>query len=515
VAKKMILDLNSADAKAFYMQSTNYSSINLPEYFDFRGLLKEVDRQLKLDVLAKNKYPSKKNGAANYIFLSNKDGRYGWRPLELIHPVLYVDLINLVTLDANWKALQTRIKYLSKKSPNITCTSWPVVNSSRQKQQARQISQWWADMEQSSIVLSMEYRHLFKADITNCYGSIYTHSIAWAIHDKEVAKKNHSYSLFGNQIDTCIQAMRHGETNGIPQGSVVMDFIAEIVLRYIDSILSEKLKKAKIKDYKILRYRDDYSIFVNDPTAGRVILKLLTEVLADFKMQLNNNKIHETDDIIQGSIKNDKLQLLKLPLFVTKMVTDRNSVHVENINGFQKTLLQIYDFTNSHPNSSAVVSALQELRSRLEIAKASKMEVRPCVAILTSMIEKNPTLIPIVISLISKLTEDLAERDKESLVKQIIYKLRLIPNTGYLDIYVQRMAFSVFPEQEYDEHLSKVVIKDSLQKSLWNNDWLKSINNNLKKTVEQTKIIDRNKLNRTKWAIRVRETNLFDNVYPS
>ncbi len=45
-----------------------------------------------------------------------------------------------------------------------------------------------------------------------------------------------------------------------------MDFIAEIVLGYADTLITTEIKAAKILDYKILRYRDDYRIFVNSPT---------------------------------------------------------------------------------------------------------------------------------------------------------------------------------------------------------------------------------------------------------
>ena len=50
--------------------------------------------------------------------------------------------------------------------------------------------------------------------------------------------------MIGNAIDRRIQDMRGGQTNGIPQGSVLMDFVAEMVLGYIDFKLSEKIERA-------------------------------------------------------------------------------------------------------------------------------------------------------------------------------------------------------------------------------------------------------------------------------
>ena len=48
-----------------------------------------------------------------------------------------------------------------------------------------------------------------------------------------------------------------------------MDFIAEMVLGFADTELSVRIDSEKIKDFRILRYRDDYRIFVNNPPGWR------------------------------------------------------------------------------------------------------------------------------------------------------------------------------------------------------------------------------------------------------
>ena len=62
----------------------------------------------------------------------------------------------------------------------------------------------------------------------------------------------------GNQIDSIIRLISDSQTNGIPQGSILMDFIAEIVLFYLDREISVKIKNQEISDFKIIRWRDDY-----------------------------------------------------------------------------------------------------------------------------------------------------------------------------------------------------------------------------------------------------------------
>ena len=60
-----------------------------------------------------------------------------------------------------------------------------------------------------------------------------------------------------------------------------MDFIAEIVLLYADYLLTIKIKELGIKDFQILRYRDDYRIFTNNSNDGDEILKQLSYILSD------------------------------------------------------------------------------------------------------------------------------------------------------------------------------------------------------------------------------------------
>lgn len=160
------------------------------------------------------------------------------------------------------------------------------------------------------MALSLEYNHLLLLDITDCYGSLYTHSIVWALHTIEEAKKvenRNNPDFIGVVIDKHIQEMSFGQTNGIPQGSVLMDFIAEIVLGFGDYLLTLELDRLGITDYKIIRYRDDYRIFTNNPQLSSEIAKVLSEVLSKLNFKLNSAKTNSTDDVVLGSLKSDKV----------------------------------------------------------------------------------------------------------------------------------------------------------------------------------------------------------------
>ena len=80
-----IIDLNKEEAKEFFLESESYFSADLPEYFNFKFFLKEIER-LKggYDIL------NAKNDSTSYATYNNKDAKYAWRKLELVHPVLYL-----------------------------------------------------------------------------------------------------------------------------------------------------------------------------------------------------------------------------------------------------------------------------------------------------------------------------------------------------------------------------------------------------------------------------------------
>ncbi len=65
------------------------------------------------------------------------------------------------------------------------------------------------------IRLEKKFRYQISIDISKCFDSIYTHSIAWATKSKDEAKENISALTFGNHFDKVMQRLNHNETSGI------------------------------------------------------------------------------------------------------------------------------------------------------------------------------------------------------------------------------------------------------------------------------------------------------------
>ncbi len=303
-----VLDLSTTKALDYFMLSSNYSTIPFPKYIDFQPILDFVRvkierRDWRVCLKDSSKFPSDYDNVS-YRLLINKDGKYAYRPLQLVNPYLYYFLAREITKGQNWKFLKKR--FTEFRNEKCEVVSIPMMKSSKDKSSsAASVRSWWENIEQRSIELSLEYKYIFITDITNCYPSIYTHSFSWALHGMQYAKEHRNERNLGKLIDEFIMGMQYGQTNGIPQGGVLFDFLAEIVLGYADMLLYEELQKDGIVDYKILRYRDDYRIFSNSKEEIEKILIKLQIVLTRLNFQINSSKTRLSEDIVESSVKED------------------------------------------------------------------------------------------------------------------------------------------------------------------------------------------------------------------
>ncbi len=494
-----IIELSSKEARAFLLKPESYCTIGLPPYFQFKELLKNISDEFKgrnISSFWKCRKLLRSIEDVNYRFLHNKDGRYAWRPLELIHPALYVSLVHRITEECHWNLICEHFQRL-KKNQCIKCLSLPVESLTKEKDKAKQVNQWWENVEQKSIELSLDYELLIHTDIVDCYAAIYTHSIAWALHTKEVAKKNRTdKNLVGNIIDHHIQDMQQGQTNGIPQGSVLMDFIAEMMLGYADIELAEKLEENQIdkNNYQILRYRDDYRIFINNRQDGEKILKCLTEVMIDLGLKLNPQKTKTSDKVIGSSIKEDKLGWL------FRKQRDKN---------LQKHLLIIHDHSIKHPNTGSLLVSLNKYYKRLH--KGGKCgSPLPLISIVVDIAFHNPRSYPICFAILSKLISFLDnEQSKQKTIEKIQKKFSMIPNTEHMQIWLQRISLGFFLEKDFDEPLCKLVHEKT--KIPWNNEWLQE---DLRELIDASQIIDQGQLDNLLPIIPIEEVELFSEGYP-
>jgi glycosyltransferase involved in cell wall biosynthesis len=117
---KNILQLDCNEAREFFLQEESYNTIKFPPYIKFDSLIQAISGKLKISTQIykknekdKNIYSSEQENV-NYKLFNNKDGKYSWRLFQLIHPVLYVNLVHQITEDKNWNDILSAFENFKK-----------------------------------------------------------------------------------------------------------------------------------------------------------------------------------------------------------------------------------------------------------------------------------------------------------------------------------------------------------------------------------------------------------------
>lgn len=216
---------------------------------------------------------------------------YTDRTFGVMHPEIHNDIA--VHITKNWKKI---VKALVPKDSLVTSYSFPIPIDCRHPgrlgklRSGRAIYEFIGMIDDDIASLAYRYTHLVKADIKNFYPSIYTHSIAWALHGKKRVRENiRDNSLLGNRLDKLFQNASDGCTNGVPIGPVVSDIASEIVASAVDRILSKSIRDRKI-ECELVRFKDDYRILVKSESDGRKTIKLLQAALKEYNLELSDSK---------------------------------------------------------------------------------------------------------------------------------------------------------------------------------------------------------------------------------
>lgn len=471
---RQLTELSKEEAKQHFLKGSSYFNGDMPSYISFNPILSDVDT-----VLGGSNYSAFQNNNpcdfqnVNYNFITNKDGRFAWRPLELMHPAIYISLINVICESSNWEHITQRFSEFEGGA--VDCCSAPVMSVDNQTDVATQIKSWWQRVEQQSLCYSLEFSHVLHTDVTDCYGSLYTHSLSWALHGIEEAKQNRGKNgLLGNKIDSHIRAGRYGQTNGISQGSVLMDFIAEIVLGFVDQQISRSLGNPK--DFRILRYRDDYRIFTNSDDRAEEILQKVSDKLRSVGMKLGVSKTFMSKNVIEGSIKLDKLAGIDLK--------DLGNTNAKTI---QKQLLRLHSFGQRFPNSGALRRLVSDFHVRLSEQREKPDDLEVQVAIATDIAVASPSTFPVIAAILSHLISLDSSDKKIYLWEKVLKKMKRVPYNGYLEIWLQRVTQpkSVGIRFSSDERICQIVNRES--PDLWESAWIAS--SDLKAALDVSKMI--------------------------
>lgn len=203
------------------------------------------------------------------------------RKLSIVNPMAQLCLSKYIV--DNWQQINNHCNksQLSASKPVVN----PVPAFSKKKRSIK--TRTFIEFRNDCIKCSYDKMYELKADISWFYPSIYTHSIPWAIHTKEIAKQNRNdlSNYYGNVLDKYLRSCQSGQTNGIPTGPDTSLIIAEIILCSID----EKLQ-TEFPNLKGYRYFDDYYFYLSKKEEADEIMKFLQLQLGEFHLVLNEQK---------------------------------------------------------------------------------------------------------------------------------------------------------------------------------------------------------------------------------
>ena len=554
-----IIELSGKDALDALMSNNFYCTTELPEYFDFSGVLKYAADSIgnkSLDECVNGDCQPESMHGVNLNVITNKDGRYAVRPLTLANPFLYYMLARDICNEKAWTAIKECFKLYTHE--HITACAIPMVKVDDKPEPfkgATSILNWWNSMEQRSIELSLKYRYMFMTDITNCFGQINPESIAWALARKDTPYQTDDNYALASSIQRYLRAMQEGKNIGIPQGSSLFSLIAEIILGYTDMLLAQEIANEQENDnlpkeleYEVLRYVDDYHIFCNDRDALDKISFMLQHILERFNFRMNSSKTRTSTELITDSIKADKaFYIFNTPIESKQIYKDEDGHERKergyDFDGFQKHLLFIYEFSRRFPNSGQIVTQLEAFSKRIDEQLSTKTRtyeettidldsgkttkekktkelkghlwenISAMVAIAVEIAANNLRAANNALKIASQLLSDMRKEDaeKKSEIIDLIYrKLIRIPNSAFLQVWVQNITHPTDDWSAgdiYDMPLCKVVAKQPVM--LWNNNWL---NADIAAAFPQDSIVDRDVLAKTGQVITFKAKRQYDEI---
>lgn len=204
------------------------------------------------------------------------------RRLSIPNPITHLYLARLCA--TNWQTLDQHLSLssfsLSRPTPNTT-------HSSRALAMKQPFSTW----SRERLIGMSHGRLVVRADISDFYGSIYTHSIDWAVHSKAAAKsmigaKGNQRTL-GASLDQAVRSAQDGQTKGIPVGPDTSLVMAELILTRIDA---EMLRKFPTIQGRVIRFMDDLDFFARTQTEAEDFLTELDRKLGQYDLSLNPRK---------------------------------------------------------------------------------------------------------------------------------------------------------------------------------------------------------------------------------
>jgi hypothetical protein len=342
------------------------------------------------------------------------------RTFGIIAPQIYHDIVWYMIKE--WKLI---LESLFRKENNIYSYSFPIPVTSDNigllgdLRAGRMIYEFLEMAENDLVAEAYDYKFLLKTDIKNFYPSIYTHSIAWAIHGKaEIRKKGNrnDYNKFvGLVLDKLFQYSNDGCTNGVAIGPAVTDLISEVVLASIDTECSKIIAEHNI-DFLGVRFKDDYRFLCHSKQDANLIIKTLQKQMALFNLTLNESK-SQVDELPEGLFREWTAAYQPYSLRYRKQVSYKR---------FENSLRGTLNVDKKYEGTGVVDRFLSELYTddyKLKFTFRGK-DLLKAISLLLMLKQRRNKSFPQILGIIEAIIKSKSKKPKTILkIKSIIEKL--------------------------------------------------------------------------------------------
>lgn len=274
------------------------------------------------------------------------------RSLGIPNPMNYYHLCNFISI--NWDKIKL---HFQNKTHNQT-QKVSRIHIRKMKDVKRIFQMNYKDYRTDGggeIDLLLGSKYVVNADISTCFPSMYTHSLAWALAGKEIAKKTRGNQHWFNQLDFYVRGTTNGETHGILIGPHVSNVLSEIILVCIDNELVGK-------GWNYVRNIDDYTCYVNTYDDAQKFLVDINEALRKYNLMLNHKKT-----------KVSRLPLSSTEQWVRKMnIIPFNNETFLDYKAVKLALDTAIELLKSNDDNAAILNYLIKVLDKKKLSKNAK-----------------------------------------------------------------------------------------------------------------------------------------------
>ncbi|MBR5545183.1 MAG: RNA-directed DNA polymerase [Clostridia bacterium] len=291
------MGIKKLDKKNFIFQISQYGFFTeqFPECFNSASFARALDELIPLVASSKGQAKKGNRNTTSPTTLSTYKNDISRRVLSVPNPEAFLRLAKF--MQEHWNEIN-EYAYSSNSLSPITFVrvyaqgeAEELLNSESLRERFKIRSDFVVSIK-NCIRASLGYKYRLSVDISNCYNSLYTHSVTWAICGKDKAKeylrtKSPAEIQRDYEIADCIDAFtrfqKNNETNGIIVGPYTSRIVSEIVLARID-------KELKQKGLHFKRYVDDYKMYFRTESQAQESLPIIEKVLNEYNLSLNTSK---------------------------------------------------------------------------------------------------------------------------------------------------------------------------------------------------------------------------------